>query len=70
MFDKDHLVSCAGLVPVTTLADQTGLRRLLGGGQPGAQAGYRGGGHMCGGGTVSMTSTVHRGGMTPMFDGV
>ena len=29
MFDDDHLVSCAGLVPVMTLAEQTGLRRLL-----------------------------------------
>jgi hypothetical protein len=29
VFDDDHLVSCAGLVPVMTLAEQTGLRRLL-----------------------------------------
>lgn len=29
MFDDDHLVSCAGLVPVMTLADQTGLSELL-----------------------------------------
>jgi hypothetical protein len=25
VFDDDHLVSCAGLVPVMTLAAQTGL---------------------------------------------
>ena len=30
MFDEDNLVSCAGLVPVMTLAEQTGLARLLG----------------------------------------
>ena len=30
VFDDDHLVSRAGLVPVMTLAEQTGLGRLLG----------------------------------------
>ncbi len=30
MFDEGNLVSCAGLVPVMTLAEQTGLSRLLG----------------------------------------
>jgi hypothetical protein len=30
VFDDDNLVSSAGLVPVMTLAEQTGLRRLLG----------------------------------------
>jgi hypothetical protein len=29
VFDDDNLVSCAGLVPVMALADQTGLRPLL-----------------------------------------
>ena len=29
MFDEDNLVSCAGLVPVMTLAEQTGLSELL-----------------------------------------
>ena len=29
VFDEDHLVSCAGLVPVMTLAAQTGLPQLL-----------------------------------------
>lgn len=29
MFDEGNLVSCAGLVPVMTLAEQTGLARLL-----------------------------------------
>ena len=29
VFDDEHLVSCAGLVPVMTLAAQTGLSRLL-----------------------------------------
>jgi len=29
VFDDDNLVSCAGLVPVMTLAQQTGLSRLL-----------------------------------------
>src|SRR6476659_9294480 len=30
VFDDDNLVSCAGLVPVMTLAEQTGLAELLG----------------------------------------
>jgi hypothetical protein len=30
VFDDDNLVSCAGLVPVMTLAHQTGLGRLFG----------------------------------------
>src|SRR5215208_1730766 len=30
VFDEEHLVSCAGLVPVMMLAEQTGLGRLLG----------------------------------------
>ena len=29
VFDDEHLVACAGLVPVMTLATQTGLSRLL-----------------------------------------
>lgn len=29
VFDDEHLVSCAGLVPVMTLATQTGLPKLL-----------------------------------------
>ena len=29
VFDDGNLVSCAGLVPVMTLAEQTGLARLL-----------------------------------------
>jgi hypothetical protein len=29
VFDDDNLVSCAGLVPVMTLAEQTGLLELL-----------------------------------------
>jgi hypothetical protein len=29
VFDDDNLVSCAGLVPVMTLAAQTGLQALL-----------------------------------------
>ena len=29
VFDDDNLVSCAGLVPVMTLATQTGLPELL-----------------------------------------
>ena len=30
MFDDENLVSCAGLVPVMALAEQTGLSRLIG----------------------------------------
>ena len=62
VFDDEHLVSYAGLVPVMTLAEQTGLacdfsaRRCsiaerpdqVSGGQPGAEAGHRGGRHVCG----------------------
>lgn len=29
VFDDDRLVSCAGLVPVMTLAEQTGLSQML-----------------------------------------
>ena len=29
VFDDDRLVSCAGLVPVMALAEQTGLSRLI-----------------------------------------
>src|SRR5262245_17460547 len=29
VFDDDHLVSCAGLIPVMTLAAQSGLPQLL-----------------------------------------
>ena len=29
VFDDDRLVSCAGLVPVMTLAEQTGISRLM-----------------------------------------
>ena len=51
VFDDEHLVSCAGLVPVMGLAEQTGLSELigervrfktcegrLGGGEPGREA--------------------------------
>jgi hypothetical protein len=31
LFDDEHLVSCAGLVPVMTLAAQTGLSDLVAG---------------------------------------
>jgi hypothetical protein len=31
VFDDDNLMSCAGLVPVMTLAEQTGLRSMLAG---------------------------------------
>jgi hypothetical protein len=52
-FDEQSLVSCAGLAPGWLLAEQTGLRRLLGrvrfsglegsirGGEPGREAGVR-----------------------------
>ena len=53
VFDEDNLVSCAGLVPVMTLAEQTGLPQLFAekvshhdaadqvrGGQPGPEAGH------------------------------
>jgi hypothetical protein len=53
VFDDDRLVSYAGLVPVMTLAEQTGLSALLAekvhiagssrGGQPVSEAGDRGG---------------------------
>ena len=59
VFDDDNLVSCAGLVPVMTLAEQTGLSELLadkvriaepriksGCGQPGTEAGHRDRGHV------------------------
>jgi hypothetical protein len=30
VFDEGNLVSCAGLIPVMALAEQTGLRRFIG----------------------------------------
>jgi len=30
VFDEEHLVACAGLVPVMSLAEQIGLGSLLG----------------------------------------
>ncbi len=60
VFDDDNLVSCAGLVPVMTLATQTGLSELLadkvhiaepriksGCGQPGTETSHRVRGHVC-----------------------
>ena len=59
VFDDDNLVSCAGLVPVMALAEQTGLPELLAekvhiaaaedqvrGGQPGPEAGHADRGHV------------------------
>ena len=59
VFDDDNLVSCAGLVPVMTLAEQTGLIELLdskihiaepeiavGVGQPRPEAGHGDRGHV------------------------
>jgi hypothetical protein len=70
LFDDDHFVSSAGLVPVMALAEQTGLPRLLaervriaapqiksGVGEPGTEVGHADRGDVRRARTASATST-------------
>jgi hypothetical protein len=83
VFDDDHLVSCAGLVPVMALATQTGLPDLLADKVHIASSRIRSGGAnaapklatliagMCAGADcIDDVDVLRSGGMTTIFDGV
>jgi hypothetical protein len=83
VFDDEHLVSYAGLVPVMTLAEQTGLSRLLGEkvhiAEPRVKSGAANpapklatvvAGMCVGADCIDDVDEVRSGGMTTLFDGV
>ncbi|MDT7760932.1 MAG: hypothetical protein QOC63_352, partial [Mycobacterium sp.] len=83
MFDDDHLVSCAGLVPVMALAEQTGLSRLLadkvhiaepriksGAANPSPKLVTLIAGMCAGADCIDDIDIVRSGGMATLFDGV
>ena len=83
VFDDANLVSCAGLVPVMTLADQTGLRRLLaekvhisapriksGAANPAPKLATVVAGMCAGADCIDDIDVVRSGGMKTLFDGV
>ena len=83
VFDDDHLVSCAGLVPVMTLAEQTGLGRLLdekvridapriksGSANPAPKLATVVAAMVAGADCIDDVDVVRGGGMTTLFDGV
>ena len=83
VFDDDNLVSCAGLVPVMTLAEQTGLAELLGEKVHIAETRIKSGsanpapklatliGGMCAGAdSIEDVDVVRSGGMKTLFDDV
>ncbi len=83
VFDDDHLVSSAGLVPVMTLAAQTGLPRLLadkvhiaepriksGAANPSPKLATLIAGMCAGADCIDDVDLVRSGGMTTLFDGV
>jgi Transposase DDE domain group 1 len=83
VFDDDNLVSCAGLVPVMTLAEQTGLRRLLGekvhiaapriksgSVNPAPKLATLIGGMCAGADCIDDIDVIRSGGMKALFDGV
>jgi len=83
VFDDDHLVSCAGLVPVMALAEQTGLSRLLadkvhiaepriksGAANPSPKLVTLIAGMCAGADCIDDIDIVRSGGMATLFDGV
>ena len=83
MFDEDNLVSCAGLVPVMRLAEQTGLGRLLvekvritaariksGAANPAPKLATLIAGMCAGADCIDDVDVVRSGGMKTLFDGV
>ena len=83
VFDDDHLVSCAGLVPVMTLATQTGLLQLLaekvriaeprvksGAANPSPKLATVIAGMCVGADSIDDLDVVRAGGMKALFDGV
>jgi len=83
VFDDDHLMSCAGLVPVMTLAEQTGLIELLdskihitepkiksGSANPAPKLATVIAGMCAGADSIDDLDLVRSGGMKTVFDGV
>lgn len=83
LFDDEHLVSCAGLVPVMTLATQTGLSELLadkvwiaapriksGSANPAPKLATVVAGMCAGADCIDDLDLVRAGGMKTLFDGV
>ena len=83
VFDDDNLVSCAGLVPVMTLAEQTGLPDLLadkidiaapriksGSANPAPKLATLIAGMCAGADCIDDVEVVRSGGMKTLFDGV
>ncbi len=83
VFDDDHLVSSAGLVPVMTLAEQTGLTRLLsekvqivaprirsGSANPAPKLATVVAGMCAGADCIDDIDLLRSGGMKALFDGV
>src|SRR6478736_2843933 len=83
VFDEEHLVSCAGLVPVMSLAEQTGLGRLLGekvriavpriksgAANPAPKLATVVAGMCAGADSIDDIDVVRCGGMKTLFDGV
>jgi hypothetical protein len=83
VFDDDRLVSCAGLVPVMTLAEQTGLSRLIaekvriaepriasGAANPAPKLATVVAGMCAGADCIDDIDLVRSGGMNTLFDGV
>ena len=83
VFDDDHLVSCAGLVPVMALAEQTGLIELLdnkvhiaepkiasGSANPAPKLATLIAGMCAGADSIDDLDVVRSGGMKTLFDGV
>jgi Transposase DDE domain group 1 len=83
VFDDDHLVSCAGLVPVMTLAEQTGLSSLLGekvriaepritsgAANPGPKLSTVVAGMCAGADSIDDVELLRSGGMKTLFDGL
>jgi hypothetical protein len=83
VFDDDNLVSCAGLVPVMTLAEQTGLAELLaekvqiaetriksGAANPAPKLATLIGGMCAGADSIDDVDLVRSGGMRALFGGV
>ena len=83
VFDDDNLVSCAGLVPVMTLAERTGLVELLaekvhiaepkvksGAANPAPKLATLVAGMCAGADSIDDIDVVRSGGMTTLFGGV
>jgi hypothetical protein len=83
VFDDENLVSCAGLVPVMRLAEQTGLGRLLdekvyiaaprvksGAANPAPKLATVVAGMCAGADSIDDIDVVRSGGMKTLFDGV